>query len=317
MEKRTNKKPVKRSRVSQKQKTVQSFLILTIILFLCIVLVYLIPEKINRGEKVIHLESGKEERGEDKGDKKDITPHIENHDETYTYIDEMGVVEDKEKHGKIVVVIDDAGNNIKDLLPFLQFPGKLSIAVLPRLAYSTEAANLIYEAGKEVLLHLPMEANHDIYPGPGTLYSEDTKEEIIQKLKENLDTVPWAVGANNHMGSKLTADPEKMGIIFRFFYKQNLYFLDSRTTSDSVCRETASMLGMPLLERHIFLDYKVDKEVIREQMKKGIALAGKNKYVILIGHVQNEEVLDVLYEFLPELEQNHYAFTGLSEIYGK
>ena len=71
------------------------------------------------------------------------------------------------------------------------------------------------------------------------------------------------------------------------------------------------------MERHIFLDYKVDKEVIREQMKKGIALAGKNKYVILIGHVQNEEVLDVLYEFLPELEQNHYAFTGLSEIYGK
>lgn len=291
--------------MTQKQKITRTLIILTLILFLSIILVYLIPEKKEAFVPVTQ---------DDEAGKDEIITGIEEKENK----EDIPVIEEQEKTGgKIAVVIDDAGNNVKDLLPFLQFPGKLSIAVLPQLDYSTESAHLIAESGKEVLLHQPMEPEKDINPGYGALYSTHTGEEITKILTENLATVPGAKGANNHMGSKLTADPEKMNIILHFLSRQGLYFLDSKTTSASVCRKTASLAGIPVLERHIFLDNIVDKAAIREQMKKGIELAQKNRYVIIVGHVQNSEVLDILYEYLPEMEEKRYTLVGLSEIYGK
>ena len=63
-----------------------------------------------------------------------------------------------ENLGTLVFVIDDAGNNLRELEPFLNISGPLTIAVLPGLPHSAEAAKRIREAGKEVILHQPMEA---------------------------------------------------------------------------------------------------------------------------------------------------------------
>ena len=71
--------------------------------------------------------------------------------------------------GRIVIVVDDAGYNLEDLDPFLKFPGPLSIAVLPGLPHSREAARRIKAAGKELLLHQPMEALGGENPGPGAI----------------------------------------------------------------------------------------------------------------------------------------------------
>ncbi|MBN2536093.1 MAG: divergent polysaccharide deacetylase family protein [Spirochaetales bacterium] len=301
--------------MTQKQKISRAFIALLLILFLSIIILYLIPVQKKISGPIAEDDSGKEERTESVTENDSGQDKIQRKEEEESEKVLPDVKEREEKKGRIAFVIDDAGNNIRDLLPFLQFPGKLTIAVLPQLQYSTEAAQLIAESGNEVILHQPMEPENGQNPGPGALYSTHTEEEIVAILAENLLTVPGARGANNHMGSKLTANPEKMDIILHYFYEHGLYFLDSKTTAASVCRELASRSGIPLLERHIFLDNTVDRELIREQMKKGITLADKNRYVIMIGHVQNSEVLDVLYEFLPELEQ--HTLVGLSEIYGK
>ncbi|MBN2441371.1 MAG: divergent polysaccharide deacetylase family protein [Spirochaetales bacterium] len=297
------KKSINQARKNPKQKAFYSLLGLFMILILAIVLVVLIPVK---KEKDLVVTSKTTENNKIIDKKEEQKPHFpKNRDK------KRETIEDRRQ---IALVIDDAGNNIEDLLPFLQFPGKLTIAVLPQLPYSREAATLIKESGKEVLLHLPMEAESGINPGPGALFVTDTTEEIIRKLQENLSTVPGAIGVNNHMGSKFTANPEKMEILFRYFSQHKLYFLDSRTTNRSVSGELAAAAGIPFLRRNIFIDNIPVKESIRNQMEKGIALAKKMKYVILIGHVQNSEVLDVLYEILPEMEQNNYSFVGLSEI---
>jgi polysaccharide deacetylase 2 family uncharacterized protein YibQ len=310
-------KTKRKKRINKKQDVPRVVFILTLILFLSILLIYLIPNKIERTGIGEEDESGKERVTE-----KPFTsdPEKERKDSSRENDDKRDFKKKgiKETDGrKLAIVIDDAGNNIQDLLPFLQFPGKLTIAVLPQLPGSTEAARLIAESGKEVLLHQPMEPENNLNPGPGALYSTHTEKEVIDILEKNLESVPGAVGVNNHMGSKITAETDKMDTVFRFLSRRGLFFLDSRTTSRSVCRETASRLGIPLLERHIFLDNIVSRDAIRDQMQKGITLAGKNNYVIIIGHVQNSEVLDVLYEFLPEIEANTCTFVGLSDIYGK
>jgi uncharacterized protein len=318
MKKNTTKRKRQTSRKSQKQKAVQTLMVLGIILVLSIVLLLLIPDTTiigtgDSGQQPYTQKTPGPEPGKTKKESlTDTEPVMEK-----TPVPGGSREMQPDNVGKIAVVIDDAGNNIRDLLPFLQFPFPLTIAVLPQLPGSRDAALLSSEAGKEVILHLPMEAEGGANPGPGALYETDSKQEIIQTIIKNLATVPGAMGANNHMGSKLTANPGKMSIVFEYFAEQDLFFLDSRTTGRTVCREEASRAGIPFLERNIFLDYKQDKEVIREQMEKGIALAQKNEYVILIGHVQNSEVLDILYEVLPEVEQNHGSFVGLSEIIGK
>ena len=71
--------------------------------------------------------------------------------------------------GRLAVVIDDAGYDLEALQPFLDLPMPLAVAVLPNLPHSGEAARRVLAAGKELLLHLPMEPEGGENPGPGAL----------------------------------------------------------------------------------------------------------------------------------------------------
>jgi hypothetical protein len=203
MKKTPGKKRRSTSYKNQKQRAFQSLMILGIILTLSIVILLLLPKTIivgDPGEQTgnektpVPDDAGRDTRVREEPDKTPgTTPLPGNPREVQTT-----------HEGKIAVVIDDAGNNIGDLLPFLQFPYPLTIAVLPQLPHSREAAELSIEAGKEVILHLPMEAEGTIHPGPGTLYERDSREKIIQTMNKNFASVPGATGVNNHMGSKLT-----------------------------------------------------------------------------------------------------------------
>ncbi len=111
-----------------------------------------------------------------------------------------------EEKGRLAVVIDDAGYDLDELQPFLELPMPLAVAVLPNLPHSREAARRVLAAGKELLLHLPMEPEGRENPGPGALLTADSPEETRRLLDAALATVPGAVGMNNHMGSRATAD---------------------------------------------------------------------------------------------------------------
>ena len=63
----------------------------------------------------------------------------------------------KNKSGKLVFVFDDAGHNMRQLTPFLNLPFPCTIAVLPSLTTSGEAANALRKSGKELILHQPMQ----------------------------------------------------------------------------------------------------------------------------------------------------------------
>ena len=90
-------------------------------------------------------------------------------------------------------------------------------AVLPGLPGSAPAARTLAQAGKEVILHLPMEPDGypQVRPGPGVIVREQSESEIAEIFSRDLASVPGAVGVNNHMGSAATADPRVMRAVLR------------------------------------------------------------------------------------------------------
>jgi polysaccharide deacetylase 2 family uncharacterized protein YibQ len=195
-----------------------------------------------------------------------------------------------EAAARISIVIDDVGYSLEKLDPFLEYPGPLTLSVLPHLPFSREASRLIKEAGKELILHLPMEPLGDADPGPGVILTSHDEETIRRLLDECLASVPGAVGANNHMGSRAMADSRVMEVVMRYFAERGMFFLDSGTTTDSKAPELAERFGVPFLRRNLFLDNDVSG--IGEELQNGITLAKESGSAVLIGHVKNREIVE-------------------------
>ena len=159
-----------------------------------------------------------------------------------------------ERRGIHVFVIDDAGNNLRELEPFLAFPGPLTIAVLPGLPNSVEAARRIRNAKKEVFLHQPMEPLGGQDPGPGAIAAGMDDDQVRQILGKNFSELRPVAGINNHEGSRVTMDPAIMRTVLEFCWENRVHFLDSRTTADTAAPRVALDMGLAIAQRDVFLD---------------------------------------------------------------
>ena len=215
---------------------------------------------------------------------------------------------------RLVVVIDDAGNNLHELRPFLAFPGKLTFAVLPQLPYSERTAELALAHGHEVILHLPMAAASGLYPGPGTISPGLSATEIRRLLERNFATTPGAAGANNHMGSAVTADARTMDIVMAYLAEQGKFFVDSRTTASSVASDVAAKHGVPFMQRDVFLDHDRDPAAIRAALRYGLEVAREQGYAVLIGHSSVPVVVEALAEIYPELQNRGYQLVSAADL---
>jgi polysaccharide deacetylase 2 family uncharacterized protein YibQ len=216
--------------------------------------------------------------------------------------------------GTLIFVIDDAGNNLRELEPFLRLPGPLTIAVLPGLPYSAEAARRIRAAGKEVILHQPMEAINGQNPGPGAIYTGMSAQEIRAILARNIAEIGPVAGLNNHQGSKVTMDREMMETILSFCAENNIYFLDSRTTAETAAPMAARRLGIKIAERDTFLDNEQDRESMTRYLSSGLTRAQRNGISIMIGHTWSPQLAALLEEQLPILTIQGYQINTVSNI---
>lgn len=222
-------------------------------------------------------------------------------------------------HAQLVFVFDDGGQNLAHLEKFMELPFPITVAVLPQIAHSKEAADRIRKSGNEVMLHQPMQAvNKNVNPGPGAITPNMDENQIISTLFQNINELGPIAGMNNHEGSAITADAEKMSTILKFASESGLFFLDSRTNVDTKVPYVASELGYSYYERNIFLDNEKDpskkRSDILNEINKGLALANKNGVVIMIGHIWSADVLPgILKEIYPELVQKGYTFSTVSK----
>ncbi len=218
------------------------------------------------------------------------------------------------RSGALAFVIDDAGNNLTELEPFLRLEGPLCIAVLPGLPHSAEAARRVREAGKELLLHQPMEAVGGQNPGPGAIYHDMDADQIRAVLARNLAEIGPVAGMNNHQGSRITADPEAMETILAFCRDNGVYFLDSRTTAETAVPAVAARLGIRIRERDVFVDNVQEKAAMIRFVQEGLQKAEKKGAAVMIGHAWSSELAATLEELYPELVEQGFSLSTISRI---
>lgn len=216
---------------------------------------------------------------------------------------------------KVAIVIDDLGYDGKLARKFLKIEGPLSFSVLPHGTFSKSIARRIYNAGQELLLHLPMEPTGypEVNPGVGALMVEMTDVEIVQTLKENLDAFPYVKGVNNHMGSKFCQDERKLRPVMLELNTRGLFFLDSRTTSKTKAYTVAQELDVPSAERNVFLDNIQNPRAIRAQLSRLIELARLRGGAIGIAH-PHEVTLEVLRQEIPKMSKKGVELVPVSQL---
>jgi len=213
----------------------------------------------------------------------------------------------------VALVVDDLGRSVEDVRRLGRLGVPLTYAVLPFERLTPEVLAALAEAEAEILVHLPMEGRGGANPGPGALAAGMPPADLAAATRAALDAVPGAVGVNNHMGSVLSADVRAMRAVLGEVAGRGLYFLDSRTTADTVGYGAARALGVPAARRDVFLDGRVEREAIRRQLRRALALAAERGSAIAIGH-PHPETLAVLAEEVPAARAKGYRFVTVGEL---
>lgn len=205
---------------------------------------------------------------------------------------------------KVAIIIDDIGYDKNMAQKFLNLDAVLTFSILPHSTHDKKIARLAHSKGFDVMLHLPMEPNEYplIKPGPGVLLTSMSPDRLIDQLNEDLDTVPFVKGVNNHMGSKMTTNAPQLYQIFSVLKKRRLYFIDSRTTVDTLCRPSAQLLKVPFAQKDVFIDHIPKPDFIRETIHRLIKIAESHGEAVGIGH-PHTETYEILRDMLPELKK--------------
>ncbi len=216
----------------------------------------------------------------------------------------------------IAVIIDDFGPGISRRLvkKFIRLPFDITISTLPGNTFTAQVSEKAEAAGKEVFIHLPMEPYDSVaMVERDMVYCNMTALQVAAILDRAQEELPLAVGVNNHMGSKATADSALMRLIAEELRDRGLVFVDSRTAPNSVALAALKRAGVPALGRDVFLDFTLDKQVIAEQMDKAVALARRRGWAVVIGHVK-PETLEVLRSELPRWTGEGIRFVSASRL---
>ena len=216
---------------------------------------------------------------------------------------------------RLVVIIDDMGQNLSSFSQFSSLSKELTFSVLPQLPYSQRVAEAAHQLGAEVMLHLPMEpvAYPKNNPGAGALMVSDGLSFLAQKLKADLDSVPYAVGVNNHMGSAFTKNQPGMALVMQALAERGLFYLDSRTSASEVALGEAQRFGIPFFSRQVFLDEVPGEEAAKAALEKAITLALKEGTAVAIGHPR-PETLAALKALLPQLKERGVTLVRASSL---
>lgn len=254
-------------------------------------------------------------------DKKEVEPEvteprrsIKTTEDKTSITSEFSFVTPAKNNAVLVFVFDDGGQNLSQLEKVLALPFPITVAVLPGLIHSKDSAAKIRQSGNELILHQPMQAvNLNVNPGPGAITPSMNEEEIRSVLFKNIYEIGPIKGVNNHEGSLITADAEKMSYVMKLLSDEGLYFLDSRTNADTKVPFVAKSLGYSYYERNVFLDNTKVRADILAEIKKGLDYANKTGCAIMIGHVWSAEILPgILQEIYPVLVKNGYRFSTVS-----
>ena len=185
---------------------------------------------------------------------------------------------------KIAIVIDDLGADLASTDRAIRLPKVVALSFLPYADATPWLSGEAVRAGHEVLLHMPMQAEGDHNPGPLALTTGLAPDEIRRRLSDALARVPGAIGINNHMGSRVTADRATLIPVAEELAARHLFFFDSRTTPQTQVVPVARAFGVASTGRDVFLDDEQTADAVGAQLMELEARARAQGVAIAIGH---------------------------------
>ncbi|QTA82672.1 Divergent polysaccharide deacetylase [Desulfonema limicola] len=205
---------------------------------------------------------------------------------------------------KAAIIIDDIGYDPLIVKLFLELDIDITFSIFPFCPFRESIIKEIQTKGMEIMLHLPMEPVEypDVDPGKFALLASMSPKQLIETLEYNLEQIKNIKGVNNHMGSRITAMPTQMYLILSRVKQKNLFFIDSVTSSDSVCKSSARILQLPFAARDIFLDHIQKPEIIRRQIRRLTQIAEAYGEALGIGH-PHKITYEILKQELPLLKK--------------
>jgi hypothetical protein len=219
----------------------------------------------------------------------------------------------------IALIIDDLGDVADAGRRALALPGPVACSILPHTPYAYEFAVTAHARGKEVLLHQPLEAEaHNTLLGPGAIMRDQSRDELRSTLQDNLGSLAFVSGVNNHMGSLLTQHAIPMTWIMSEIKATSgpsggLFFVDSVTTGNTLAQERARAARIPNARRDVFLDHVQEVEHVAVQLEALKKAARRQGYALGIGHPY-EVTLSMLHEVLPQLAASGYRLVSVGDL---
>ena len=216
---------------------------------------------------------------------------------------------------RIAIVIDDVGPDYRGSRAAVGLPAPVTLAFLP---YAEKLQTLVAQAkanGHELLVHMPMEPDDLAHnnPGPDALLTTLDAAELKRRLTKSLNSFSGYVGVNNHMGSRFTKDRAAMELVMAELARRHLFFLDSRTTPQSVGLSLAEQYGLRYVGRDVFLDNEIDVAKILAQLHQTEQVARRHGSAVAIGH-PHAATIEALKQWIPQAKQAGFEFVVVSRL---
>ncbi len=239
----------------------------------------------------------------------------------FSIIHNQTVMTSSEGNGKsyVAIIIDDFGYNGQGTDEMLKLDIPFTAAIMPFSQYSAENAQAVKNAGKESIIHVPMESltGQKSWVGDKGIFKNMSDDEIKERMDEAFEIVPNAVGINNHMGSAIMEDERCFSAVMNCISEKGMFFVDSVTTAKSVAPEICKSKGIAILTRDVFLDSTDDINVVKNNLKKTADIALSKGYALAIGHVGPEGgniTAAAIKELAPQFESQGIEFVTASQL---
>ena len=225
----------------------------------------------------------------------------------------LGSAQAAEPSIPVSIIIDDMGYSLARGQQAIALPGAFSYAFLPDAPHAQRLAEFAQQAGKDVLLHLPMEGTLPKLHEPTSLTQQMTEDQFRNILQQQLALLPQAVGVNNHMGSLLTPLRPQMDWLMQELSQRQLFFIDSRTTRHTVAALAATAYAVPFAQRDVFLDNEKHSAAIANAFQHFMQLAKRRGGAIAIAHPHRNTLVS-LNNLVAQLADNGLTLTPISEL---
>lgn len=201
----------------------------------------------------------------------------------------------------VSIIIDDVGHSRRYGKAIVEMDERLTLSILPFTPFSQYFANLGRQAGNEIMLHLPMESIANKLPSDTQLEVSMGRESFSEMLAHNLTAFEGFTGINNHQGSRMMKDAQRLEWLMEDIAEENMFFVDSRTVGRSPATHIASRHGIPAVGRDVFLDDSADEAEIKREFDRMIRIALRDGHAVAIGHPR-PNTINVLRRELPRLK---------------